>query len=135
MSGAEAPEPAPARSPRALLTGLALPSGLPALGAVLQLAVVLTDDPAHGVAVHVGPGWTIALGPLVDGQVYDAALAVPAAVAVAMLTGACDIGIAAHHGTVTGSMAGQSVMALVVEEAAERSVAAPSAEGSDGACS
>lgn len=109
-----------ADSVRALVEGLERPRGLPLLAQPLLLALVLTDAPGSGFAIEVGCDWSVVLGCLADGFVYDAALAVPTSSAIAAFTGSVDLGEAAHHGRFTGTMASQSVYSFVVERVAER---------------
>ena len=82
--------------------------------------MVLVDAPEHGFAIEVGTDWVTAVTDLDEAVIYDAALAVPARPPSRILTGAVDLGEAAHHGTFTGSMASQSVYSLIVERVAER---------------
>ena len=107
-------------SVRALAEGLERPRGLPPLARPMRLALVLTDAPGRGFAIEVGGDWFVALSDLIDGFVYDAALAVPAASAVAALTGSADLGEVVLHGSFTGSMASQSVYSMIVERVSER---------------
>ena len=109
-----------ADSVRSLVAGLERPIGLPSLVQPLRLAMVLVDAPEHGFAIEVGTDWVTAVTDLDGAVIYDAALAVPAQAAIAILTGAVDLGEAAHHGTFTGSMASQSACSLIVELVAER---------------
>jgi hypothetical protein len=101
--------------PRDLLAGLRLPPGLPSLVVPLHLAFVTPDDPEAGVSVTVGPGWTVTTTSLSRDLVYDAVLAGPAALIRGILTGVADPGWATVHGSVTGTLVGQSALAFLVE--------------------
>jgi hypothetical protein len=110
---AAAPTPPP--RPRDLLAGLRLPPGLPPLAVPLHLAFVTLDEPGDGVAVTLEPGWALTTTSLSPDLVYDAVLAAPAALVRDVLTGVADPGWAAVHGSVTGTLVGQSALAFLVE--------------------
>ena len=81
----------------------------------LHLAVVVLDDPDSGFGVLLGPGWTVATTDPSPELVHDAVLAAPAALVREILTGTADPGLATVHGSLTGSLVGQSALALLVE--------------------
>ncbi len=103
------------RSLRDLLGRTRFPSGLPPLPVSLHLAVVVLDQPDSSVAVLLGPGWTVATTDPSPELVHDAVLAAPAALVREILTGTADPGLATVHGSLTGSLVGQSALALLVE--------------------
>jgi hypothetical protein len=91
------------------------PPGVPGLSVRLHLAVVVLDEPASSFGVVLGPDWTVTTRPLSPDRVHDAVLAAPAALVSEVLSGAADPGVATVEGSVTGNLAGQSALALLVE--------------------
>jgi hypothetical protein len=108
-------EPASGRALQDLLGGTCFPPGLPPLPVSLHLAVVVLDDPDSGTGVLIGPGWTVTTTTLSPRIVHDAVLAAPAALVWDILTGTADPGLATIHGSLTGSLVGQSALALLIE--------------------
>jgi hypothetical protein len=104
-----------ARRLRDLLAGLRFPPGLPPLTVPLHLALVALDDPDAGFGISLGPGWTVTTTTLSPDLVHDAVLAAPVALVRDILTGVADPGWATVHGSVTGTLAGQSTLAFLLE--------------------
>jgi hypothetical protein len=84
----------------------------------VHLAFVALDDPDLSVGVVVGPGWSVTTTTLPPDLVHDAVLAAPASMLLGILTGAVDPGMATVHGSLSGNLVGQSVLAFLVEAAA-----------------
>ena len=103
---------------RDLLAAVRFPPRLPPLCAPLHLALVALDDPDGRVGVTLGPGWTLTTTALSTELVHDAVLAAPAALLWDILVGEADPGSATVHGSLTGHLAGQSVLAFLVEATA-----------------
>ena len=107
--------PASASGIRELLAGLRFPAGVPPLAVPLHLALVALDDLDAGVGITLHPGWTVTTSTLSPDVVHDAVLAAPVALVRDILTGEADPGWATVHGTLTGTLAGQSALAFLVE--------------------
>ena len=105
------------RALRGLLETARLPPGLPPLPVPVHLAVVVLDDPDSGVGVVLSPGWSVATTAVSGDLIHDAVLAAPAALVWDILTGVADPGLATVSGSLTGSLVGQSALALLVEVA------------------
>jgi hypothetical protein len=107
--------PTPVRALRELLEAASFPPGLPPLPVPVHLAVVVLDDPDSGVGVVLGPGWSVATTSVSGDLIHDAVLAAPAALLWDILTGIADPGLVTVGGSLTGSLVGQSAVALLVE--------------------
>jgi hypothetical protein len=81
----------------------------------LHLALVALDALDAGVAITLHPGWTVTTSTLSPDVVHDAVLAAPVALVRDILTGEADPGWATVHGSLTGTLAGQSALAFLVE--------------------
>ena len=107
------------RALRELFETARLPPGLPPLPVPVHLAVVVVDQPESGVGVVLGPGWSVATTSVSGDLIHDAVLAAPAALVWDILTGIADPGLAllveVVGGSLTGSLVGQSALALLVE--------------------
>ena len=97
---------------RDLLAGLRFPPGCLRSRCHVHIALVVLDDPDAGFGITLGPGWTVTTTTLSPDLVHDAVLAAPVALVRDILTGVADPGWATVHGSVTGTLAGQSALAF-----------------------